>query len=58
MGPPWALVFAGAMSGQSGQPPIPSLVDTALQRMVDDVRNGKLTGLIPFDRQGQAVQIG
>jgi len=46
------------MSGQSGQPPIPSLVDTALQRMVDDVRNGKLTGLIPFDRQGQAVQIG
>ena len=58
LGPPWALVFAGAMSGQGGQPPTPSLVDAALQRMVEDVRNGKLAGLIPFDRQGQAVQVG
>lgn len=58
LGPPWALVFAGAMSGQGGQPPTPSLVDAALQRMVEDLRNGKLAGLIPFDRQGQAVQVG
>jgi hypothetical protein len=58
LGPAWALVFAAAMSGQGGQPPTASLVDAALQRLVEDVRNGKLAGLIPFDTQGHAVQFG
>ena len=56
-GPPWALVFAAALSGQGGQAPAASVVDAALQRMVEAVKAGDLSGLIPFDRQGEAVQL-
>ena len=58
LGPAWALVFAGALSGRDGQPPTDTQVDAALQRLVDAVKTGELAGLIPFDRQGQAVQLG
>jgi hypothetical protein len=54
----WALVFAGAMAGRDGQAPTASLVDAALQRLVESVRSGAFDGLIPFDRQGLAVQLG
>jgi hypothetical protein len=33
-------------------------VEAALQRMVESVKSGQLEGLIPFDRQGVAVQLG
>ena len=58
LGPAWALVFAGALSGAAGQPPGSSQVDAALQRLVEAVKAGDLAGLIPFDRQGEAVQLG
>lgn len=58
LGPAWALVFAGALSGAAGQPPGSGQVDAALQRLVEAVKTGALAGLIPFDRQGQAVQLG
>lgn len=58
LGPSWALVFAAALPGRAGQPPSESQVDAALQRTVEAVRSGSLEGLIPFDRQGQAVQLG
>ena len=57
LGPAWALVFAGALSGTAGQPPSSSLVDAALQRLVESVKAGDLAGLIPFDRRGEAVQL-
>ncbi len=57
LGPGWALVFAAAMSGRAGQPPSESLVDAALQRMVESVRSGELSHFIPFDRWGQAVRL-
>ncbi len=58
LGPAWALVFAGALSGAAGQPPGSSQVDAALQRLVEAVKAGDLAGLIPFDRRGEAVQLG
>lgn len=58
MGPAWALVFAGALGGRTGRPPDAAAVDAALQRMVESVKTGQLAGLIPFDRQGNAVQLG
>jgi hypothetical protein len=58
LGADWALVFAAALSGTGGQPPSPSLVDAALQRMVEAVKSGQLSGLIPFDRRGEAVRLG
>jgi hypothetical protein len=56
--PDWALLFAAALSGSGNQAPGDSVVDAALQRMVESVKYGQLAGLIPFDRQGLAVQLG
>lgn len=55
MGPEWVLVFAAALSGQLA--PAAAQVDAAPQRMVEAVKAGQLEGLIPFDRQGEAVQL-
>ena len=58
MGQAWTLVFAAALGGRNGLPPSDSQVDAALQRMVEAVKSGQLDGLIPFDAQGAAVQLG
>lgn len=58
LGSEWALVFAAALSGNGGRPPSDSQIDAALQRMVEAVKSGDLSGLIPFDRKGEAVQLG
>jgi hypothetical protein len=58
LGSEWALVFAAALSGMGGRPPSDSQIDAALQRMVEAVKSGDLSGLIPFDRKGEAVQLG
>ncbi len=58
LGSDWALVFAAALSGTGGRPPSDSQIDAALQRMVEAVKSGELSGLIPFDRHGEAVQLG
>ncbi len=58
LGQQWALVFAAALSGSTGRPPSDGQVDAALQRMVEAVKSGSLSGMIPFDRRGEAVQLG
>lgn len=58
MGQPWVLVFAAALSGAGQHPLASSQIDSALQRMVESVKVGSLGGMIPFDRQGRAVQLG
>lgn len=57
MGPAWALVFAAALPGHGTRPPSDSQIEAALQRMVESVKAGQLSGMIPFDRQGDAVQL-
>ncbi len=57
LGAPWALVFATALSGQGGQPPTSKQVDAGLTLAVEAVRSGDVARFIPFDRQGQAVQL-
>ena len=58
LGQPWVLVFAAALSGAAGLAPAEAPVAAALQRMVEQVREGELGNFIPFDRQGHAVQMG
>lgn len=58
LGADWALVFAAALSGRAGLPPSASQIDAALERMVEAVKSGQLSGLVPFDRSGEAVQLG
>lgn len=57
MGQDWALVFAAALSGRGRQAPPADQVEAALTRMVESVKSGKLSGMIPFDRQGEAVHL-
>ena len=58
MGSDWALVFAAALSGRGRQAPAAAQVEAALTRMVEAVKTAQLSGLIPFDRRGEAVQLG
>ena len=58
LGPDWTLVFAAALSGNSGRPPSDRQIEAALQRMVEAVKSGDMSGLIPFDRRGEAVRLG
>ena len=55
---PWALVFAAALSGVGGRPPSEAQIATALQRMVEAVRDGEIGSFIPFNHNGDAVQLG
>ncbi len=55
---PWRMVFAAALSGTAGCPPSEPAIAMALQRMVDDVKEGRLGAYIPFDTHGEPVQIG
>lgn len=55
MGADWRLVFAAALAGTGGRLPGRSEVDSALQRMVESVKLGRVASLLPFDCQGDAV---
>ncbi len=56
-GPPWAIVFTAALSGQGGQLPSATRSDAALQHMVDSIKSGRLDGMLPFNRSGETVQL-
>lgn len=56
-GPPWAIVFAAALSGRGGQPPSAADSEAALQRMVEAIQAGRIEGLLPFNRAGEPVQL-
>lgn len=57
MGPGWQIMFAAALSGQGSQAPTDAQTDAALQQMVESIKQGRLTGLIPFDLAGQALSL-
>jgi hypothetical protein len=56
-GPPWAIVFTAALSGHDGQLPSAAQADAALQHMVDSIKSGRLEGMLPFNRDGEPVQL-
>ena len=56
-GPPWAIVFAAALSGRAGAPPSADDTDRALHKMLDAVKAGRLDGMLPFNRAGEPVQL-
>jgi hypothetical protein len=57
-GKPWGIVFAAAMSGRAGAAPTSADADQPLELMIAAIQGGRFDGYIPFDPQGQAVQIG
>ncbi len=55
LGQPWSLVFAAALGAAPGRRLDAATVNAALERMVESVKSGRLQGLVPFDRAGDAV---
>ena len=56
-GPPWAIVFAAALSGRDGRAPTPRDAEAPLLRMVESIKGGRLDGMVPFDRHGAPVRL-
>lgn len=56
-GKQWSIVFAAALSGSAGLAPSSEAAEKPLQRMVESIKAGNLGSYIPFDQQGQAVQL-
>jgi FAD/FMN-containing dehydrogenase len=57
-GQDWGMVFAAALSGSVNRAPTSEDAEEPLQRMVEAIKRGEHGAYIPFDAQGQAVQIG
>lgn len=57
-GPPWAIMFAAALSGRDGRAPTAADAEAPLQRMVESIKNGRIDGMLPFDRNGVPVRLG
>lgn len=54
----WVIVFAASLSGRGGQPPSAADAQGPLEQMVASIKAGRIGDFIPFDRLGQAVQLG
>jgi hypothetical protein len=57
-GPAWGMVFAAALSGAAGRAPTSEDASEPLERMVESIKQGHLSGFIPFDTQGHTVRLG
>jgi hypothetical protein len=56
-GPEWGMVFAAARSGAAGRAPSSEDAIEPLERMVESIKRGQLASFIPFDTQGNTVQL-
>jgi hypothetical protein len=56
-GQPWVMVFAASLSGKAGVPPTSADAKAPLDAMVASIKAGDLSQFIPFDTQGDAVQL-
>ncbi len=56
-GQAWAIVFVAAMSGQGGVAPTSAQAEAPLQKMVEAIKAGQIGAYLPFNREGQAVNL-
>ena len=54
----WNMVFAAALPGTQHHAPTSADAEAPLQAMVESIRAGTLGNFIPFNRQGEPVQLG
>ena len=55
MGAHWDVVLASTRAGSAGEPPRPEQCDTALRRMLAQIRGGSFATMLAFDRQGRPL---
>lgn len=56
-GTDWVVVFVASLPGRAGRPPTSQEADQPLQRMIESIKAGSIGSFIPFDRQGQPLQL-
>ena len=54
----WQMVFAAALPGKGQSAPSTEDAEAPLQKMVEDIKRGAHGAFIPFNRQGEPVQLG
>lgn len=52
---PWAVLFVAVLPGQLRQRPTEAETDKALKQMVENVRQGKISGYLAFDESGDPL---
>jgi hypothetical protein len=57
LGVAWTVVFVTTMSGQPEQAPSSADAEPVLERLVAQIKVGQLEGLVPFDREGNTVNL-
>jgi hypothetical protein len=50
--PPWQVVFIAGLAGQAGRAPSAEAIDSALETMVENVRQGRFGGYLALDPGG------
>jgi len=55
--PEWAVVFVASLSGRAGRPPTSEEAGQPLTRMVESIKAGSIGSFLPFNRQGETVQL-
>jgi hypothetical protein len=53
--PPWQVVFLAGLPGQGGREPSAQLVDSALEAMVENVRQGRFRGYLALGSTGEPL---
>ena len=51
----WAMVFVAALAGRDGRAPTSEDAGPILERMVGEIKAGRIGAYVPFDRHGVAV---
>ena len=52
----WDVVFVGGLAGQGGQPPAAQDCEAPLRAMVTAIEQGRIDGLLAFDRSGDLLR--
>ena len=53
--PPWQVVFIAGLAGRDGRPPSDQQVDSALHKMVEGVRTGRLSAYLALNPAGEVL---
>ncbi|MBC7955377.1 MAG: ribonucleotide reductase subunit alpha [Cytophagales bacterium] len=56
-GQAWAIVFVAGLSGKGGVAPTSAQAEAPLQTMVESIKAGKIATYVPFNREGQPVNL-
>ena len=51
------ILFVASLPGRTGRPPTSQEADQPLQRMIESIKMGSFGSFIPFDRQGEPMQL-